>query len=183
MASRKQILRSVQQFETERLPFHFSLFTFMHCRRKWQPTPVFLPGESQGWGSLVGCRLWGCTELDMTEVTQQLSSSDVRLAMPGTWYSTVFVEIMMLFVIWLSCKPCEIHSKCNHTLCKELCGNLNKKLRLKSKDSVLNFVDFLQIQELMISINLLRQDLQNCFYFNFCFLWESTKILLNSYHG
>ena len=45
-----------------------SLFTFMHWRRKWQPTPVFLPGESQGWGSLVGCRLWGRTELDMTEV-------------------------------------------------------------------------------------------------------------------
>ena len=36
-----------------------SLFTFTHWRRKWQPTPVFLPGESQGWGSLVGCRLWG----------------------------------------------------------------------------------------------------------------------------
>ena len=35
----------------------FSLFTFMHWRRKWQPTPVFLPGESEGWGSLVGCRL------------------------------------------------------------------------------------------------------------------------------
>ena len=31
----------------------------MHWRRKWQPTPVFLPGESQGWGSLVGCHLWG----------------------------------------------------------------------------------------------------------------------------
>ena len=46
-----------------------SLFTFMHWRRKWQPTPVFLPGESQGWGSLVGCRLWGCTESDTTEVT------------------------------------------------------------------------------------------------------------------
>ena len=30
-------------------------FTFMKWRRKWQPTPVFLPGESQGWGSLVGC--------------------------------------------------------------------------------------------------------------------------------
>ena len=29
----------------------FSLFTFMHWRRKWQPTPVFLPGESQGWGA------------------------------------------------------------------------------------------------------------------------------------
>ena len=36
-----------------------SLFTFMHWRRKWQLTPVFLPGESQGPGSLVGCRLWG----------------------------------------------------------------------------------------------------------------------------
>ena len=35
-----------------------SLFTFMHWRRKWQPTPVFLPGESQGWRSLVGCHLW-----------------------------------------------------------------------------------------------------------------------------
>ena len=41
----------------------------MHWRRKWQPTPVFLPGESQGWQSLVGCSLWGRTELDMTEVT------------------------------------------------------------------------------------------------------------------
>ena len=47
----------------------FSLFTFMHWRRKWQPTPVFLPGESQGRGSLVGCHLWGRTELDMTEAT------------------------------------------------------------------------------------------------------------------
>ena len=46
-----------------------SLFTFLHWRRKWQPTPVFLPGQSQGWGSLVGCRLWGCTELDTTEAT------------------------------------------------------------------------------------------------------------------
>ena len=44
-----------------------SLFTFMHWRRKWQPTPVFLPGEFQG--SLVGCRLWGRTESDTTEAT------------------------------------------------------------------------------------------------------------------
>ena len=46
-----------------------SLFTLMHWRRKWQPTPVFLPGESQGRGSLVGCCLLGCTESDMTEAT------------------------------------------------------------------------------------------------------------------
>ena len=38
-----------------------SFFIFMHWRRKWQPTPVFLPGESQGQGSLVGYRLWGRT--------------------------------------------------------------------------------------------------------------------------
>ena len=44
-----------------------SLFTFTHWRGKWQPTPVFLPGESQGRGSLVGCRLWGRTESDTTE--------------------------------------------------------------------------------------------------------------------
>ena len=46
-----------------------SLFIFMHWRRKWQPTPVFLPGESQGWWSLVGCCLWGRTESDTTEAT------------------------------------------------------------------------------------------------------------------
>ena len=48
-----------------------ALFTFMHWRRKWQPTPVFLPGESQRRGSLVGRHLWGRTESDTTEATQQ----------------------------------------------------------------------------------------------------------------
>ena len=46
-----------------------SLFTFTLWRRKWQPTPVFLPGESQGRGSLEGCRLWGHIESDTTETT------------------------------------------------------------------------------------------------------------------
>ena len=45
-----------------------SLFTFMYWRRKWQPTPVFLPGEYKGRRSLGGCRLWGRTESDTTEV-------------------------------------------------------------------------------------------------------------------
>ena len=44
-----------------------SLFTFMHWRRQWHTTPVFLPGESQGRGSLVGCSPWGREESDMTE--------------------------------------------------------------------------------------------------------------------
>ena len=46
-------------------------FHFPALERKWQPTPVFLPGESQGRGSLVGCHLWGRVELDMTEATWQ----------------------------------------------------------------------------------------------------------------
>ena len=45
-----------------------SLFTFMHWRRKWQATPVLLPGGSQRQESLVGCHLWGRTESDTTEV-------------------------------------------------------------------------------------------------------------------
>ena len=44
-------------------------FHFHALEKEMQPTPVFLPGESQGWGSLVGFRLWGCTELDTTEAT------------------------------------------------------------------------------------------------------------------
>ena len=46
-----------------------SLFSFMLWRKKWKPTPVFSPGESQGWGSLLDCHLWGFTESDTTEVT------------------------------------------------------------------------------------------------------------------
>ena len=50
---------------------HLSMHACIHWRRKWPPTPVFLPGESQGWWSLVGCHIWGRTESDTTEVTQQ----------------------------------------------------------------------------------------------------------------
>ena len=71
-----------------------SLFTFMHWKRKWQPTPVFLPGESQGQGSLVGCRLWGRTRVRhdrsdlavllgrkvMTNLDSTLKSRDITLS-------------------------------------------------------------------------------------------------------
>ena len=36
-------------------------------RRKWQPTPVLLPGKFHGWRSLAGYSSWGCKELDMTQ--------------------------------------------------------------------------------------------------------------------
>ena len=58
----------VARSQTLRIDFTFT-FTFMHWRRKWQSTPVFLPGESQGWRSLVGCHLWSRTESDTTEAT------------------------------------------------------------------------------------------------------------------
>ena len=63
-------VHGVVKSQTRLSDFSFT-FPFMHWRRKWQPTPVFLPGESQGRGSLVGCRLWGLTESDMTEATWQ----------------------------------------------------------------------------------------------------------------
>ena len=59
----------LQSMGSRRVGHLLSDFTFMHWRRKWQPTPVFLPGESQGRGSLVGCHLWGRTESDTTEAT------------------------------------------------------------------------------------------------------------------
>ena len=46
-----------------------TLYLQRPVEKEMQPTPVFLPGESQGWRSLVGCRLWGHTESDMTEAT------------------------------------------------------------------------------------------------------------------
>ena len=57
-----------------------SLFTFLHWRRKWQPTPVFLPGESQGWGSLVAA-VYGVTQ-SWTRL-KWLSSSSSSSAMYG----------------------------------------------------------------------------------------------------
>ena len=61
-------VHGVAKSRTRLSDFTFT-FHFMHWRRQWQPTPVFLPGESQGRGSLVGCRLWGRTESDTTEAT------------------------------------------------------------------------------------------------------------------
>ena len=56
----------------------------MHGRRKWQPTPVFLPRETQGLRDLVGCRLRGRTELDMTEATAAAASS-FRASQVAQW--------------------------------------------------------------------------------------------------
>ena len=62
-------VHGVTEGQTRLSDFTFT-FHFMHWRGKWQPILAFLPGESQGWWSLVGCHLWGRTESDTTEVTQ-----------------------------------------------------------------------------------------------------------------
>ena len=61
-------VHGVAKSRTRLSDFTFT-FHFHALERKWQPTPVFLPGESQGQGSLVGCRLWSRIESDTTEAT------------------------------------------------------------------------------------------------------------------
>ena len=81
-----------------------SLFTLMHWRRKWQPTPVFLPGESQGRGSLVGCRLWGCTESDMTSDLAAVAARRVIthvVSFPLFWWLTK-TKIFLKYYYWKS---------------------------------------------------------------------------------
>ena len=68
-------------------------FTFTPWRRKWQPSPVFLPGECQGRGSLVGCHLWGRTESDTTERLSSSSSSSQQAPLP------YFLGVFQLFSV------------------------------------------------------------------------------------
>ena len=84
-----------------------SLFTFIYWKRKWQPTPVFLPGESQGWGSLVGCCLWGHTESDTTEVTQQQQQN---LLCMETIYMYIYIYSLdiNIYMVWILIKYWQI---------------------------------------------------------------------------
>ena len=70
----------------------------MYWRRKWQPTPVFLPGESQGRGIPVGCPLWGRTESDTTKVTQQQQTTLIETVNleDDKWYSGVIKYLYCL---------------------------------------------------------------------------------------
>ena len=63
-------LHSIQFYEQHVLSQGFHFFSEAHLyswRRRWHPTPVFLPGKSHGQRSLVGCSPWGCEESDTTE--------------------------------------------------------------------------------------------------------------------
>ena len=83
------------------------LSDFSRRRRKWQPTPVFLPGGSQGWGSLVGCRLWGCTESDTIEATQQQQQQNHKTkwyCSNRSVYLTQFLEQFRYFIQYILMK-------------------------------------------------------------------------------
>ena len=64
----KAAVHGVAKSRTGLSDFPFT-FHFHALEKEMATTPVSLPGESQGWGSLVGCHLWGRTESDTTEVT------------------------------------------------------------------------------------------------------------------
>ena len=63
-------IQGISIFHYDEQYFYQHPLNICDWRKKWQPTPVFLPGESQGWGSLVGCPLWGRIQSDMTKATK-----------------------------------------------------------------------------------------------------------------
>ena len=99
-----------------------SLFTFMYWRRKWQPTPVFLPGESQGRRSLVGCYLWGrrvghdWSDLAAAAAAAQFPGSHPAcfFAVSQHWkYTFESSKLSMIEVGWTGISLCI--DLCNHT--------------------------------------------------------------------
>ena len=64
----KAAVQGVAKSQTQLSDFAFT-FHFPALEKEMATHSSFLPGESQGRGSLVGCRLWGRTESDMTEAT------------------------------------------------------------------------------------------------------------------
>ena len=71
MTTGKTISLTIWTFVGKVMSLLFNIMYIKSPRRQWQPTPVLLPGESHAQRSLVGCRLWGVTDLDMTEETYQ----------------------------------------------------------------------------------------------------------------
>ena len=77
-------------------------FTFTLWRRKWQPIPVFLPGESLGRGSPAGCRLWGHIESDTTEATQHMlmsGNSFIFSLIVKRAYKTLFIVLAHFYYV------------------------------------------------------------------------------------
>ena len=99
--------------------FYKAVDLFLHCIRKWQPTPVFLPGESQGRGSLVGCRLWGAQS--WTRLKQLSSSSrpisEGRKHLPKVPLTNTIISNIRIstYEFWRG------HKDLDHSSCKDNC--------------------------------------------------------------
>ena len=103
------------------------LFTFLHWRRNWQPTPVFLPGESQGRGSLVGCRLWG--RQSRTQLKRRSSSSKlIHISANGTISFLLMAKKRYSFLVCLFLAALSLH-------CCTRASSLQWLLLLKSTGS------------------------------------------------
>ena len=76
-----------------------SFFTFTHWRRKRQPTPVFLPGESQGQWSLAGYGLQGSKESDSTEMPWHAPPSQLHFSLLSMHYLAYHIKLLIhLFI-------------------------------------------------------------------------------------
>ena len=81
-------------------------FMYSSVYLKWQPAPIFLPRESQGQRSLVGCRLWGLTESDTTEATwQQQQQKQLELSDIAGGFSTAAAAAKSLQSCLTLCDP------------------------------------------------------------------------------
>ena len=108
---------------TERLHFHFSLslFTFMHWRRTWQPTPVLLPGESQGRGSLVAAVYGVAQSRTRLKRFSSSNSSIMGLCCPHTYiYHTAaeFYQVYLVGATWCQNDDPEEINTLNNQSCK-----------------------------------------------------------------
>ena len=111
-------VHGVAKSRTRLSDFTFT-FPFIHQRRKWQPTPVVLPGESQGRGSLVGCRLWGRTESDTTEATQQQQQQQLwkrRKTLDAEKHPSFSLNLYIKIIV-LSLNIFSINHSQNYLLC------------------------------------------------------------------
>ena len=110
-----------------------SLFTFMHWRRKWQPTPVFLPGESQGWGSLQAA-IYGVAQ-SLTRLKRLSSSSSSSI----TWKKA---NCIAMKIFWVYFSPSFIRLTYTHMnsqkVLQEECGGAVAKVDLGFRQHDLN---------------------------------------------
>ena len=106
-----------------------SLSTFMHWRRKWQPTPVFVPGESHGRRNLVGYSPWGRTELDTTEATWQQQQQPYIYICNTFWVYTHSLSFMRISPLAFS------YSMCFSVYSQVLADVISPMVRISTDDS------------------------------------------------